>query len=198
MRQRPISSVCVRTVLASDLVRAFYGQGTESYAEVYRRITMLHEKYAIRAAREDALQKLQVTAPGWAEAIRMRSGIHGGAEVPADIEEAWRWKQYDAILGELTKFSPAEYRRQNTELGRAYRTTTEEAAVCSAWEHMLRRSESDRSIQQHLQLWRNAVKKIGKGTGKHAPALRAEARKLMSKCQEAVPAWIMTIRTALE
>lgn len=187
-----------KSVLASDLVRAFYGQGTESYAEVYRCITILHEKYAVRAAREDALQKLQVTAPGWAEAIRMRSGIHGAAEVPADIEEAWRWKQYDAMLGELTKFSPVEYRRQNTELGRDYRTMTEEAAVCSAWEHMLRRSESDRSIQQHLQLWRNAVKKIGKGTGKRAPALRAEARKLMSKCQEAVPAWIMTIRTALE
>ncbi|BEU87092.1 hypothetical protein TAMA11512_05560 [Selenomonas sp. TAMA-11512] len=187
-----------KSVLASDLVRAFYGQGTESYAEVYRRITMLHEKYAVRAAREDALQKLQVTAPGWAEAIRTRTGIHGAAEVPADIEEAWRWKQYDSMLGELTKFSPAEYRQQNTELGQAYRLETKRAAVYSAWEHMLRRSERDRSIQQHLQLWRNAVKKIGKGTGKRAPIYRAEARKLMSRCQEAVPAWIMTIRTALE
>lgn len=40
--------------------------------------------------------------------------------------------------------------------------------------------------------------KIGKGTGKNAPMYRAQARKLMEKCQEAVPAWIMPIGKALE
>ncbi|GAA0213593.1 hypothetical protein GCM10008919_16010 [Selenomonas dianae] len=41
------------------------------------------------------------------------------------------------------------------------------------------------------------IKRIGKGTGKRAPVLRAQARELMGKCQRAVPAWIMTIGTAL-
>ena len=186
-----------KSTLVSDLVRAFFGEDEEGYADVFRNITILHGKTSIYTAREDALQKLQVVAPGWADAIRARRGIHGASEVPTDIEEAWRWKQYDAMLGELTKFSPAEYRRQNTELGRDYRTTTEEAAVCSAWEYMLRRSERDGSVQQNLQSWRITMQALGTGKGKHAPTLRAQARELMGLCQRAVPAWIMTIRTAL-
>lgn len=39
---------------------------------------------------------------------------------------------------------------------------------------------------------------IGKGTGKSAPMYRAEARKQMAKCQNAVPAWIMPMNKALE
>ena len=186
-----------KSVLAQELVRAFHGQGTERYAEIYRQIALLYEKYTVRAAREDTLQKLHDIAPGWADAIRARTGIHGSAEVPQDIAEAWRWKQYDAMLRDLNKYTLEEYRRQNTELGRAYREKTEEQAVCSAWEHMLRRRERDGSIQQYLQLWRNTVKRIGKGTGKRAPVLRAQARELMGRCQRAVPAWIMTIGTAL-
>ena len=49
-----------------------------------------------------------------------------------------------------------------------------------------------------LQGWKQTVKKIGKGTGKNAPALKAKARELMSKCQVAVPSWIMPINRALE
>lgn len=53
-------------------------------------------------------------------------------------------------------------------------------------------------MRQALNGWKLTVKKIGKGTGKNAPKYRAEARKLMVKCQEAVPSWIMPIGKALE
>lgn len=186
-----------KSVRVNDLIRAFYAQGAESYAEAYRRIALLHEKYALREVREDCLARLHSAAPDWASAIRARSGMHGAPEAPAEIDEAWRWKQYDAMLKELMKYSLEEYQEQNTQLGKAYREKTQEAAVYSAWEHMLRRSERDGSIRQNLNLWQNIIKKLGKGTGKRAPAHRKDARQLMSRCQEAVPAWIMTIQTAL-
>lgn len=53
-------------------------------------------------------------------------------------------------------------------------------------------------MKQALQGWKQTVKRIGKGTGKTAPALKAKARELMSKCQVAVPCWIMPISRALE
>ena len=186
-----------RSVRVSDLIRAFYGQGAKSYAEAYRRIALLHEKYALRAIREDCLQRLHIVAPDWASAIRARSGIHGASEAPAEIDEAWRWKQYDAMLKELMKYSLEEYQEKNTDLGKEYREKTQDAAVCSAWEHMLRRSERDGSIQQNLENWRQTVQSLGTGKGKNAANLRAQARDLLGKCQQVVPAWIMTIRTAL-
>ena len=69
---------------------------------------------------------------------------------------------------------------------------------CGAWYHLLRKTEGDKDMQQALQGWKQTVKKIGKGTGKNAPALKAKARELMSKCQVAVPSWIMPINRALE
>ena len=183
---------------ARALARAFFGEGAQSYAEMYRKLSLLHEKYDIRAVRAEALRKLRASAPGWAAAIRARTGIHGASEPPADIAEAWRWKQYDTMLKELMRDAPDVLARQNTELGRDYRAKTEEAAVCSAWEHMLRRAERDRRMQQNLEFWRLTLQDLGTGSGKRASVLRAQARELMGRCREAVPAWIMTIRTALE
>lgn len=54
------------------------------------------------------------------------------------------------------------------------------------------------TMKQNLEGWRQTVKKIGKGTGKSAPKLKAEARELMAQCQKAVPCWIMPINKALE
>ncbi len=41
-------------------------------------------------------------------------------------------------------------------------------------------------MRHALQGWKQTVKKIGKGTGRNAPALKAKARELMSQCQAAV------------
>lgn len=52
-------------------------------------------------------------------------------------------------------------------------------------------------MRQILNGWKMTVTKIGKGTGKNAPALREEARKLMMQCQAAVPAWIMPVSSVM-
>lgn len=78
------------------------------------------------------------------------------------------------------------------------RTATSKLAENAAWYHLLNRIEGDISKKQALQGWKMTEKKIGKGTGKRAPALRREAQKLMVKCQTAVPAWIMPVNKALE
>ena len=53
-------------------------------------------------------------------------------------------------------------------------------------------------MRQALNGWKQTVQKIGKGTGKNAPQLKAEAKRLMAECQRAVPAWIMTVNKALD
>ena len=59
-------------------------------------------------------------------------------------------------------------------------------------------TETDLDMRQALQGWKKTIKKIGKGTGKNVPMYRREAKKLMAKCQRAVPAWIMPMNRALE
>jgi superfamily I DNA and/or RNA helicase len=46
--------------------------------------------------------------------------------------------------------------------------------------------------------WMQAIRKIGKGTGKYAERHRATAREELQKCQGAIPAWVMPMHRVVE
>ena len=52
--------------------------------------------------------------------------------------------------------------------------------------------------QQALNGWVALHKKMGRGTGKHVPELKEEAKKTLIKCREAVPVWIMPLSRVVE
>lgn len=169
-----------------------------AYRNSYAVLENTYAKTSQKHKREEYLSKLAPVAPRWAEAIRKRNGIHGGAMMPENIEDAWRWKQYYGIIEKIIEEPFSDLQKRSLSLSNDYRKVTAKFAEKSAWYHLLRKTENDISMKQALQGWKLTVKKIGKGTGKNAPMYRAEARKLMAKCQEAVPAWIMPIGKALE
>ena len=75
----------------------------------------------------------------------------------------------------------------NSELFRI----TSELVDKKAWAQQVRRTSLEQ--RRALQGWRELMRKVGKGTGKRAPRLLAEARQLMPLCQTAVPVWIMPL-----
>lgn len=83
-------------------------------------------------------------------------------------------------------------------MSKKYRERTAALVEVKAWSHLLRKTERSADIKQALQGWKQTVRRIGKGTGKYAGKYKAQARELMSKCQEAVPAWIIPVNRALE
>lgn len=169
-----------------------------AYADGYAALEKAFEKYALQSSREDMLKQLEPVAPDWANAIRHRTGIHAECTLPNSIEDAWKWKQLQGIIEEITSMPFRDLQAKSLMLSARYRETTALYAEKCAWYHLLRRTEANIDMNQALQGWKLTVKRIGKGTGKTAPKLKAEARKLMSKCQTAVPAWIMPINKALE
>src|SRR6185312_8440768 len=76
------------------------------------------------------------------------------------------------------------------------RETTADLIDRRAWLGQIRRV--DLRASQALQGWSLTQKKIGKGTGKRAPALQAEARKLLADARDAVPVWIMPLSRVAE
>lgn len=169
-----------------------------AYADGYAALERAFDKYTLQSSREDMLKQLEPVAPDWANAIRHRTGIHAECTLPDSMEDAWKWKQLQGIIEEITSMPFRDLQAKSLMLSARYRETTALYAEKCAWYHLLRRTEANIDMNQALQGWRLTVKRIGKGTGKTAPKLKAEARKLMSKCQTAVPAWIMPINKALE
>lgn len=184
--------------ICANLISAVEAGNVEAYSNAYSELGKMYDKYTLKNSRSEMLKTLEPVAPEWADAIRNRDGIHGQFTVPSDIEDAWKWKQLCGIVQEITEKPFAELQADSIRLSKEYRDVTALYAEKSGWYHLLKRTEADISMRQALQGWKLTVKKIGKGTGKQAPALKAKARELMVKCQDAVPGWIMPINRALE
>lgn len=184
--------------ICKAMVAAINDMDVQKYAGVYAELEKMYEKYELQRKRNEILATLEPIAPQWAEAVRNRQGIHGACTVPSDIYDAWKWKQLSGIIEEIVKRPFEELQAESLRLSREYRDITAEYAEKCGWYHLLRRTEADITMKQNLEGWRQTVKKIGKGTGKSAPKLKAEARELMAQCQKAVPCWIMPINKALE
>ena len=184
--------------ICKAMVSDISGSDTEAYSNHYAELSEIYSKNVMRNRRSMMLKTLDPVAPEWADAIRKREGMHGQFTVPDNIEDAWKWKQFFGIIEDITKKPLSELQSESLRLGTDYRKITALYAEKSAWYHLLNRTEHDIDMKQALIGWKQTVKKIGKGTGKRAPALKAKARELMTKCQNAVPGWIMPINRALE
>lgn len=190
--KRPSSCIC------SNVVRAIEKENCEWYAAAYANLENMYEKYTLKSKREELIKLLKPVAPEWANAIENRQGIHGEGVRPGDIEDAWKWKQLNEIVQGIIEKPFSELQAESIRLSKDYRETTARYAEKSGWYHLLKRTETDINMKQALVGWKQTVKKIGKGTGKQAPALKKKARELMAQCQDAVPGWIMPINRALE
>ncbi len=69
-------------------------------------------------------------------------------------------------------------------------------AVLLAWAHSFDRMEE--SHRRALMGWQQAMKALGKGTGKHAARHRREGQKQLNKCRPAIPAWIMPLHRVFD
>lgn len=190
--QRKGSATCIA------VADAIQNNNCELYEQTYTKICDLFPKYSLKKIRLEALNAIEKIAPIWADAIRNRQGIHGETTCPQTIEDAWKWKQFVCIIENITSEPFEELQNRAISIGKKLRDVTSKVAANSAWFHLVVRTERNIDMKQALHGWKLTVKKIGKGTGKNAPALKRQARDLMAKCQVAVPAWIMTVNKALD
>ncbi|MEX0775460.1 MAG: AAA domain-containing protein, partial [Phycisphaeraceae bacterium] len=115
----------------------------------------------------------------------------------ADWRGAWRWAQADAWLAKYTyprRAAGVEVELQQTK--QRIKTCLVQASAARAWHSCL--ESMSPAHQQHLNAWRQANKKIGKGTGKHAGHWRRVAQGELEKCRDAIPAWVMPLYRVFE
>lgn len=187
------SNICQE--LCSSLLKRDAGLYNERLAE----LTSLNSKYSDLIKRNLIIEKISAVAAGWAEAIKNRQDLHGKGTLPENIEEAWKWKQFDGIIEEISSKPFKKYQKDAVLLSKKLREKTEEAAKYGAWYHLTLQFETNLSMRSALQRWKQTVKRISKtGSGKNDQIYRKQARALMTECQDSVPAWIMPIKKVFE
>lgn len=186
------SAACINTA------RAIKNKDIEGYKKASDTLRVLIGKYILQRQRFETLEKIVKYAPAWANAIKNRQGIHGSFNVPENISDAWKWKQLERILDEINDCDYNSLQKNAISLAKDYHKATAELAAAKAWYELQKRNSQNGAMQSALRGWVQLVRKLGKGTGKYAEFYRQEIRKQMTKCQDAVPVWIMPVRKVLE
>lgn len=167
-----------------------------AYDEALRAIEQLRQK-AVRVERRSALlARLEKSAPIWAATIARREGRHGAGEVGNSVSEAWRWIQLSQELDRRAALEEAALSRRLYGCQDDLRAATARLIDSMAWLGQVHRTSL--KSRQALQGWADTQKRIGKGTGKRAPQLQAQARKLLNEARGAVPVWIMPLARVAE
>ena len=110
----------------------------------------------------------------------------------AQWNEAWNWLSASDWLEKRSNFEYQESLwRKHNEVDEEISRLLSETVALKAWKHFFKRLSPRESAA--LKSWREAVRAMGKGTGKSAKMarLRREARQYMDACRDAIPIWVM-------
>lgn len=165
-------------------------------------LVYLRRIYAIKPLvdeRDKLISLLEELAPSWANLLSQRISPHNQSLPPGNIHQAWLWRQLSDILDERSKLDAQQLQNELDSICDALREVTRELVDSKAWAEQLRRLQSDNSMRQALVGWLDTAKRLASTRQlDKRQTLLSEARKLMKKCSEAVPVWIMPISIMAE
>ncbi|HEY0934031.1 MAG TPA: AAA domain-containing protein [Trebonia sp.] len=141
--------------------------------------------------------RLAAVAPVWARRIAASGGEEAVTGPAAAAARAWEWSQAATWLAAIINAEdPARLQRELEAGQRKVDWVTAELAAQSAWLAVAERL-TDRE-RRGLTAWLDAIRRVGKGTGKYAPRFQKLAQEAMADAQTAVPVWIMPVHRVVE
>lgn len=188
----PLASLHDAHPIVREIATAVQERDIKAYSEGHASLV------EIEVSREDQAERKRVEAilteavPDLVESVSGQLGEDLWNARLAGWESAWAWAIADAWL---EKRSDIGYQRklwkQRESVDKKISDFLAESASLRAWVHFFKRLSAKESAA--LKSWREAVRAMGKGTGKSAKMarLRREARQYMDACRDAIPVWIM-------
>lgn len=108
------------------------------------------------------------------------------------IGDAWHWAQARYwIENYIRKEDVPALAKRAKQIEDEINNIIAKLASLHAWSFCFSRLKEDH--RRHMEAWQQSMRRLGKGTGKHAPRHRREAQGHLNKCREAVPAWVMPL-----
>jgi very-short-patch-repair endonuclease len=178
--------------VVTSLIHAVEHRNITEYSQAFEQVQQIEQTQRDEQFRHRVEVALSAAVPGLVECVAAHIGDAAWDEWFKDWENAWRWAVADNWL---SKRADVDYRerlfQRRREPEAAIGQLLGESAALHAWSHFFHRLSHAEAAA--LKSWREAVKAMGKGTGRSAKIerLRREARQYMDRCRDAVPVWIM-------
>ena len=141
--------------------------------------------------------RLSKSAPLFAKELRDYPADERWVARLENIEKAWMWRRAISWLTNfLNKDDLPSLERRIGEIDKETRNCIAELSSALAWKFCFRRMGDEH--RRSLVGWQQAINRLGKGTGKHAPRYRRDAQNHLNKCKDAIPAWVMPLHRIYE
>ena len=112
------------------------------------------------------------------------------------LPEAWAWAQGNTWLEDFLQADLDSLERHSERLDEEIRNDLASLASVKAWQFCFVRMKDEHKRQ--LTSWQLSMRRLGRGTGRHAHTHRKNAQKHLNECRDAVPAWIMPLHRVYE
>lgn len=182
--------------LCGELGVSFKQKDADQYLVVVNKIQQAWQMAEKVQAKKKLLKSLYGKAPEFTKSLIQGPDHKTAHQRLLMLDKAWAWQQASSWLHTFTNQDnlvlERNIRRHDTSAAKAL----EELAALHAWQHCFERMT--KKHQEHLVSWHQSMRRLGKGTGKHAHKHRLDAQKSLNECKSAVPAWIMPLHRVFE
>ena len=193
--EEPIGSFAGRTdahFVVSDLLQAIRNRDIEVYKQVKNEIQSLKDECLRMQKLDTDIENLRQFLPNLTAELEQSYNESCWDERVLQIGDAWHWAQAKFWINEYIKKEDApSLAIRSSQIEDEINKAIAQLAELHAWSFCLSRIES--SHRSHMVAWQQAMGRLGKGTGRHAPKHRRDAQQHLNECREAVPAWVMPL-----
>ena len=193
--EEPVVSLDERTnahPVTSRLLQAIRNRDVDGYRQVRNKIQDLEKERRIMQQLDEEIEQLRQLVPKLTAELEQSCDDSCWDARIQQVQNAWRWSQAKFWVDEYIKKEDApslaiRARQIENEINKI----TEGLAALHAWSFCFSRLED--THRRHMVAWQQSMRRLGKGTGKHAPRHRREAQQHLNECRAAVPAWVMPL-----
>jgi len=183
----PITKLVIKSLQKRDI---------ETYQHLFTEIEELKVRSNELAEKNRLLDELVDSAPHLAAQLRNCQDRAAWADRLGQLEQAWSWAQAKHWLYAFLANDLESLHRHSQRLALEIREELSALTAAKTWQHFFRGITARQ--HRHMVAWQQAMKKFGKGTGKHAQTHKENARRHLKACRTAVPVWIMPLHRVYE
>lgn len=178
--------------IVKKALSALRSGNVEEYNNIFIEISHLKKESERAVQARSLLDRLAKFAPILARELSDNPSNIDWPDRLINIEKGWLWKRAKSYLEDyLNKDDIPGLQRRLGQLENDIRECLIELSSTLAWKFCF--SRMGEAHRRNLVGWELAIRKLGKGTGKHAPKHRRDAQYHLNQCKDAIPAWIMPL-----
>lgn len=179
-----------------QIFQAVTNRDMDQYDKLLSQVENMQQKALLVKNKREMISKLAEAAPLLAGNLARCSDPAKWSERLKTLDKAWAWARGRSWLQDFLRSDAESLVKLSARLADDIRKAISELASIKAWAFCFSRMSDEH--KNHLELWQQSMRKLGKGTGKWANVHRKNAQYHLNECRTAVPAWVMPLHRVYE